>query len=72
MLWVVTESESLQITRCNTFKKDDMYQVWVERSNGKTFMLKQSESKSDIDEIKDMIDFAISKKDPLLDLKAVL
>lgn len=72
MLWVVTENESLQITRCNTFEKDGKHQVWVERSNGKTFKLKESENRSEIQEIKDAIDFAISAKEPMLDLKAVL
>lgn len=72
MLWVVTDSESLQITRCNTFKKGDMYQVWVERNNGKTFMLKESDKKEEIDEIKDMIDYAIAHKEPMLDLKGAI
>jgi hypothetical protein len=72
MLWVVTETESLQITRCNTFEKEGKFQVWVERSNGKTFMLKQADNKEAIQEIKDMIDTAIAMKDPMLDLKGVL
>ena len=72
MLWVVTENESLQITRCITFEKDGMHQVWVERSNGKTFKLKESKDRAEIHEIKDAIDYAIAHKEPMLDLKGTI
>lgn len=72
MIWIMTKSESLQITRCNTFEKDGRHQVWVERVGGKTFKLKESDNKAEIEEIKDAIDFAIGKKEPVLDLKANL
>lgn len=59
MLWLVDGDKSLQITGCNTFQKGEMHQLWVEKPNGKTLMIRQDEDKEEIDTIKEAIDHAI-------------
>lgn len=62
MLWLQIEpTKSHEIISCNTcVTKEGFHQVWVERPNGKTLMVKESESENEIKEIKEAIDFAIS------------
>jgi hypothetical protein len=68
MLWLITGDSSHEIVACNTHFKDGMHQIWVERTNGKTLMVKESRDKTVVDEIKDAIDFAISKGHKTLNL----
>jgi hypothetical protein len=59
MLWLIIGDSSHEIISCNTFFRDGKHQVWVERVNGKTLKVHESEEKSRIEEIKEAIDFAI-------------
>ena len=68
MLWLITGDSSHEIVACNTYFKDGVHQIWVERTNGKTLKVEESEKKYVIDEIKGAIDYAISKGHKTLSL----
>lgn len=68
MLWLIKGENSYTVIGCNINKKNDKYQVWIERPTGKTLMLSESEDESFVNVIKDAIDYAIENKIPTLRL----
>lgn len=69
MLWLIIGNSSHEIISCNTFFKDGKHQIWVERANGKTLKVNESENKEEIMEIKEAIDYAIQEGHKTLSLK---
>jgi hypothetical protein len=59
MLWIVQDGESHEIISCNTYFRDGKHQLWIERPNGKTRLIAESEDKKIVEEIKEAIDYAI-------------
>jgi hypothetical protein len=70
MLWLVIKGASHQITGCNLFwnGKNEKWEVWIEKPNGKTLKIKESADEKEANEIKEAIDYAISKGVPSLEL----
>lgn len=68
MLWLITGKQSHQITACNIHEVDGKYQVWVERSNGKSMKLKESHDLEEIEVYKKAIDFAVANGHKSLEL----
>lgn len=68
MLWIIIEGASHQIISCNIHHENDVYQLWVERPNGKSLKLAEDANKNEIQLIKDAIDHAIETHDPVLNL----
>lgn len=68
MLWLITGDSSHEIVACNTYFKGGVHQIWVERTNGKTLKVGESKDKAVINEIKEAIDYAISKGHKTLSL----
>lgn len=59
MISIINKEYTHQIISCNTYKKNDnLYELWVERPNGKTLKLMEGK-KEEILEFKSAIDFAI-------------
>jgi hypothetical protein len=73
MLWLVIKGSSHQIISCNIHSEDKtgngLYQLWVERPNGKTLKIIESKNEEDVQEVKDAIDFAIKSGHPSLELE---
>lgn len=59
MIWLIKEDESIAIVSCNVHHKPDKYQLWVERPNGKTKVVYESQEKKDIIDMKEALDWAI-------------
>lgn len=59
MIWLIKENESIAIVSCNIHKNKETYQLWVERPNGKTKMVAQSEDRGVVEEFKEAIDWAV-------------
>lgn len=68
MLWLIIGDSSHEIISCNTYNKEGVYQVWVERPNGKTMKIGESKDPNEAKEIKDAIDFAIEHGHKVLNL----
>lgn len=68
MLWLVIKDTSHQIISCNIHKDGALYQLWVERPNGKSLKVIESKNYTDVEEVKSAIDFAIEHKEPSLRL----
>ena len=68
MLWIVVKEASHQIISCNTHKDGDKYQLWVERPNGKSLKIVESTDKSEVELVKEAIDYAIKNREPVLEL----
>lgn len=68
MLWLITEGQSCQITGCNVHNENNKYQVWVERTGGKTLKIAEGNEKDFIYDIKEAIDFAIENGEKVLKL----
>jgi len=69
MLWVIVGDASYEIVSCNVHEKDGIFSIWIERPNGKTLKLKESEKEEDVKIIKEAIDYAISKGEKTLVLE---
>jgi hypothetical protein len=69
MLWIVDGIASYEVSGCNIHKKEDMFQLWIERKSGKTLMLRESTIVDEINLIKEAIDYAIEHGEPALRLK---
>lgn len=69
MLWLVIGDESHQIISCNVHEEDGVYQLWISRPNGKNKKIDESKDKNEMILIKEAIDYAISKQDPILKLR---
>lgn len=69
MLWIVTSNASHEIVSCNIHKKESLYQLWVERSNGKNLKIEEHKNIDRIKDIKEAIDYAIEKKHKVLRLE---
>lgn len=61
MLWLVMDEASHEIKSCNTCEKDGLFQVWVERANGKSLKVNESSVREEVEVIKDAIDWAIQE-----------
>lgn len=59
MLWLVLEGASYQMRECNTHYRDGKYQLWIERNNGKSLKVIESEYEQEIKEVKEAIDYAV-------------
>lgn len=59
MIWLVTRGASYQITSCNIVEKDGLFQMWVERNNGKGLKVLESKDEELVREHKNAIDHAI-------------
>lgn len=68
MLWLVMKNSSYQIASSNIVKKDGVHEIWVERTSGKGLKIFKSKNEEEVTEIKDAIDYAISKGKPTLEL----
>jgi hypothetical protein len=72
MLWLITQGgASHQIISCNIFtneKEGVLYQLWVERPNGKSLKIAENEDYVEVQIIKDAIDYAIEHRIPTLKL----
>lgn len=68
MLWLIMDDVSHQIISCNTHEEEGIYQVWITRPNGKSVKVKESLNKEEIEIIKEAIDYAIEKREPVLRL----
>jgi len=70
MLWIVKDNMSHQIMSCNTHydEQKGVYQVWITRPNGKNLKIDESKNEELIKEIKEAIDFAVEKREPVLRL----
>lgn len=63
MLWLVVGTESHEIISCNLHEtRNGRHQVWVERVNGKTMKVADSDKKQDAIDVKEAIDYAIENK----------
>lgn len=69
MLWLIIENASHEIVACNTIEREGKYQIWVERANGKSLKVRESENAEEIEEVKDAIDFAIENGHKTLKIK---
>ena len=58
MIWIIIGEESHQIISCNMHAKDDLYELWVTRPNGKSLLV-ETGAKDKIAELKEAIDYAI-------------
>lgn len=68
MLWIVKGSSSYLITSCNIAENNGEFQLWVERSNGKSLKIEQSADEQEIKTIKEAIDYAIENNEQALRL----
>ena len=68
MLWLVIEGASHQIIGCNVHQRDNKYQLWVERVNGKTLLVYENMLEEEVSMVKDAIDHAIETKESTLRL----
>lgn len=68
MLWLITDKASYQIMGCNLAERNGIYEVWVERPNGTTRKVYESTDEHGASVVRNAIDFAIEKKDPVLRL----
>lgn len=68
MLWLVIKGASHQIISCNIHKESGLFQLWIERPNGKTLKISESKHLADVQEVKDAIDYAIKTGQPSLEL----
>lgn len=71
MLWIVTHGASHQIVSCNLHHEGELYSVWVERINGKGLKLEESKNKSEVELVRDAIDYAIKEGHTTLDLRSL-
>ena len=67
-LWVKLKEQTHQITSYNVHEEAGKYQLWVTKANGRTLKVKESASKQEIVEYKEMIDFAVANSEPLVEL----
>lgn len=70
MLWLITKYESYVIMGCNIHKEGDVFQVWVNRLDGKSRKIGESTVKEEAYEIREAIDYAITKKSTVFDLRS--
>lgn len=68
MLWLIVGDSSHEIISCNTYFREGKHQVWVERVNGKTMKVGESENKQEVLDIKEAIDYAIQEGHKTLSL----
>jgi len=68
MLWLVIGEASHQIIGCNIHERDGLYQLWVERVNGKTLKINENTDQKEVALIKEAIDYAIENKESTLRL----
>lgn len=70
MLWLVNGDSSYEVTACNIHSNEKIgfYELWVERSSGKTVKIESSYDISTIQTIKDAIDYAIEHDEKVLRL----
>lgn len=68
MLWLIDGFASYEICGCNTFKRESMSELWIEKPNGKTQCIFKSIDASEVNEIKEAIDYAIEHKETVLRL----
>lgn len=66
MLWLIIEGASHQIISCNIHEEHGKHQLWIERPNKKSLKIIESENLSDVQEIKEAIDYAIEKGEKAL------
>lgn len=59
MFWIVLDGKSYAITSYNVHQRDDIYELWIERPNGKSMRIKTSKDKEEIEELKEALDFAL-------------
>ena len=60
MIWIIVNDESHQIISCNIHSADGRHQLWVTRPNGKNLKVLEKDTHSEIMEVKEAIDYAIS------------
>lgn len=68
MIAIKKGERTTQIVACNTHEEEGEHQLWVEKPTGRTVCIARSTSKEEIQEIKDAIDYAISKGERMLEL----
>jgi hypothetical protein len=68
MLWLIIKGASYQIVGCNVYEEKGKFQLWIERPNGKTLKIVESKEKSDVELVKNAIDYAIAHHEPSLEL----
>lgn len=71
MLWIIKNDVSYEIVSCNKHfdDKNDVYQLWITRTNGKSIKILESINEDDISLAKGAIDYAIENKETALRLE---
>ncbi len=67
-MWIIKEDVSMEIIGCNIHHKENNYELWVTRTNGKNYKLFENESLDEVNLYKEAIDYAIENKETALRL----
>ena len=67
-MWIIKDEISMEIIACNVHEENDLFQLWVTRSNGKNFKLFENKDKEEVLTYKEAIDYAIEHKETALRL----
>jgi Tfp pilus assembly major pilin PilA len=67
-LWIKLTDATHQIVSYNKHVEGKMYQLWATRPNGKSFKLIESKYESDVDDYKNMIDFAVEHNETIVEI----
>lgn len=69
MLWLDVGFASYVINGYNKAHSGGKHQLWVERANGKSLKVFESENEAEVDEICQAIDYAVTNEIPRLSLQ---